>query len=72
MANHPPPKTSPLVAAISGPLTGGPAGVSEAPPPPTDDFQASWRAFTQSIGVSAPGHLNRAARAIHGMQGLRR
>lgn len=58
--------------AISGPLTGGPDVGTQAPPPQTDDFAATWRAYTQALGVMAPGQLNRANRAIRGIGMVRR
>lgn len=72
MANHPPPKTSPLVAAITPDLFPLPDASTPATEVPTDDFLSPWRAYTQAVGVSVPGQLNRATRGIRGIAQLRR
>jgi hypothetical protein len=72
MAKHHPPKIAPLVAAVTAPFTGSPVVSTDPTPPPADDFTATWRAYTQALGVMAPGQLNRANHAIRGIGMVRR
>ena len=44
-----------------------PKGVEPGAIAATDNILTSWRTFATSLGQTAPGHVNRAQRAIRGL-----